>query len=282
MVAPKGMKPSMSFLLFSEERTLTLHHSLSLEDLRQSRTAHNPQKPFLTPSSRKKTQHTSFRSHDTMRNNWKTGHMGLWKLDPLPPILQAVKDRFPPGSEWLWKRCNEVLYPSQPYSMDMKLTDRARALGLALYNPGWALRPSGSLVSSESVDKLRVILARAPQIPKDGDWEDEIDGVVRFETWHPEWDVWYDWDKTCYDTVFHALIEVVEQHGVGDEGWASAGWEVYDRVSIPFLSTVDANRSYLCRMRSASRAFNTIIGWGSDGLIAPNIGLTHQRPWATS
>jgi hypothetical protein len=25
--------------------------------------------------------------------------------------LQAIRDHFPPGSEWLWKRCNKVLDP---------------------------------------------------------------------------------------------------------------------------------------------------------------------------
>jgi hypothetical protein len=25
--------------------------------------------------------------------------------------LQAIRDHFPPGEEWLWKRCNKVLDP---------------------------------------------------------------------------------------------------------------------------------------------------------------------------
>jgi hypothetical protein len=123
----------------------------------------------------------------------------------------------------------------------MELSQRARVLELALNNPGegtlipYPLRPSGSVPSTESVDNLREILARAPRIPEDGNGYDEIDGMVRYETFHPEWDVWYDWDVTYYDEVFQALIEVVKEHGVGDEGWASARWEVYDTVSVPLI-----------------------------------------------
>jgi hypothetical protein len=180
-----------------------------------------------------------------MYGNWgDTGPTNAWRSIPLPPILQAVKDRFPPGSEWLWKRCNEALDPTDPCSMDMKDTDRARVLGLALDNPRWGvlipypLRPSESLASSESVDKLRAILARAPRIPRDGDWEDEVDGLDRYETWHPEWDIWYDWGGTYYDEVFQAQIEVIKQNGVGRQGWESARWEVYDTVSLPPASSL--------------------------------------------
>jgi len=117
--------------------------------------------------------------------------------------------------------------------MDMELRERARVLGLVLDKPprgaltSYPLRPPGSLVSSESVDKLRAILARAPRV-KDGNGEDEIFGLVRHETWHPEWDVWYDWTRDYYNEVFQALIDVVKQHGNSDEGWALARWEVYD------------------------------------------------------
>jgi len=33
----------------------------------------------------------------------------LCKLESLPLILQAIKDCFPPGSEWVWKRSKDVL-----------------------------------------------------------------------------------------------------------------------------------------------------------------------------
>ena len=174
-----------------------------------------------------------------------TGPKYEWKLETLPPILQSAKDRFPPGSEWLWKRCNEVLDPPDNYTTDRSLRERARRLGLVVDNPGrgaltpYPPRPSESLPSSESVDKLRIILAQAARIPSDANWEDEIAGLDRHETWDPEWDVSYDWTVDYCNEVSEALIEVVKQHGAGDEGLASARWEVYDTVSILAHSNIE-------------------------------------------
>jgi hypothetical protein len=227
MEVRKDMKLSMSLLPLDAFLVNMTFGLLSLEALRQRQATRNPQQPFLTPSLRKKSTHDS----------WVPGPKYDWKSETLPPILQAVRDRFPTGSEWLWQRCNEVLDSDDPCSIDtMELRERARVLGLVLDNPRrgapYPLRPPGSLVSSESVDKLRAILAQAPRVPKDGNGEDEIVGLDRHETWHPEWDVWYDWTGDYYNEVFQALIEVVKQHGNGDEGWALARWEVYDTVSI--------------------------------------------------
>jgi hypothetical protein len=44
-------------------------------------------------------------------DSWVPGPKYDWKLETLPPILQAIRDCSPPGSEWFWKRCNEVLDP---------------------------------------------------------------------------------------------------------------------------------------------------------------------------
>jgi hypothetical protein len=228
------MKLSMSCLPFDTFLVHMICGLLSLEVLRQRQATQHPQKPFLTPSLRNKSGH----ARDTTDDGWMLGPKYDWKLDTLPPILQAVRDRFPTGSEWLWKRCNEVLDPCDPYSIDMELRERARVLGLVLDNPRqgtlipYPLRPPGSLVSSESVDKLRAILAQALRVPRGGEGEDEIVGLVRHETWHPEWDVWYEWTGDYCDELFQALIEVVKQHGAGDEGWSLARWEVYDTVRI--------------------------------------------------
>ena len=117
MEVHKVMTLSMSLLpldTFSINMTFAL---LSLEALRQRQATQNPQKPFLTPSLRKKSGYAT----DTMDDSWEPGPKYDWKLETLPPILQAVRDRFPPGSEWLWKRCNEALDPRDPWSMDMEL-----------------------------------------------------------------------------------------------------------------------------------------------------------------
>jgi hypothetical protein len=39
-----------------------------------------------------------------------------------------------------------------------------------------------------------------------------------------------NWKGKSWDDVFQALIEVIKEHGVGDEGWALARWEVYNVI----------------------------------------------------
>jgi hypothetical protein len=238
MEVRRDIKPSTS-LLSLDAFLLNMICTLSLESLRQLQATRNPQKSFLTPSLREKSGgRTTFGagsiSDDT--GDWALGPMYTWKSDLLPPVLQAIKDRFP--AEWLWKKCNEALDPPDCYSLDMKLSERAKALSWAVERmsrgalTAYPPRPPGYLASSESVDKLRAILAEAPRVPEYGNGEDEYDGMVRHETWHPEWDVWYDWGKVYYDKVYQVLVDVVKQHGAGDEGWGSARWEVYDKVSV--------------------------------------------------
>lgn len=217
MEVQRHIKPSTS-LLSLDAFLLNMICILSLERLRQSQATRNPRKSFLTPSLRKKSGgRTTFGvgsiSDDT--GNWGLGPTYTWKLDLLPPVLQAIKDHFP--AEWLWKKCNEALDPPDCYSLDMKLSERAKALSWAVerMSPGaltaYPPRPPGYLASSESVDKLRAILAEAPRVPEYGNGEDEYDGMVRHESWHPEWDVSYDWNNDYYDKVCQALVDVVKQ-----------------------------------------------------------------------
>jgi hypothetical protein len=163
-----------------------------------------------------------------------------WTSDPLPPVLQPIRALFP---EWLWKRCNEVLDSenSYPCTPGMTLTERARVLRLAVSgNPNretlisYPRRPSAPSASSESIEKLREILAGAPRILEGGSVE-ETPGMVEVHEGWPDDGISYEWDDDYFDEVLQALIEVVEQHGVGDEGWASARWEVYDTVRICFV-----------------------------------------------
>lgn len=40
----------------------------------------------------------------------------------------------------------------------------------------------------------------------------------------------YFWARQYFRRVYKALIHIIEEHGVGDEGWGSARWMVYDQV----------------------------------------------------
>ncbi|KAI0655400.1 hypothetical protein C8Q70DRAFT_1019504 [Cubamyces menziesii] len=115
------------------------------------------------------------------------------------------------------------------YSRDR---DRERPMEAALtlaktYPP----RPAERLPSSPAVDSLRTVLDEAPRMPKNHRWGEDVEGM---ETTHHSWpdeDYTYEWNSAYLDRVFAALIEVIGVHGVGDEGWRSARWEVYDKYS---------------------------------------------------
>ncbi|KIM72448.1 hypothetical protein PILCRDRAFT_16126 [Piloderma croceum F 1598] len=69
-----------------------------------------------------------------------------WKSETLPPILQAIRDHFQPGSEWLWKRCDKVLDPDDPCSIDMELHKQAmRAEDAARDDPVYPSNLSAAL-----------------------------------------------------------------------------------------------------------------------------------------
>ena len=79
----------------------------------------------------------------------------------------------------------------------------------------YPLHLPGSLVASESVDKLRAMCYafQNMEMVRLGILNG-MSGMI----------------GTGMTTM--ALIEVVKQHNVGDEGWALVRWEVYDMVSV--------------------------------------------------
>ncbi|KAH9850144.1 hypothetical protein C2E23DRAFT_887580 [Lenzites betulinus] len=58
---------------------------------------------------------------------------------------------------------------------------------------------------------------------------EEMNGIERTEHFSPEYDVTYKWDTPYLDRLFAVLIEVIEAHGLGNDGWHSVRWEVYDQ-----------------------------------------------------
>lgn len=57
----------------------------------------------------------------------------------------------------------------------------------------------------------------------------KIEGMVSDEGW--DGNTTCQWSEKFIDRLFEALVAVIEAHGVGVDGWESARWEVYDRVS---------------------------------------------------
>jgi hypothetical protein len=179
----------------------------------------SPGKQFLTPESR------------------RSGYVSIVSLPKpsgsLPPVLLAVKIRFP--SDWLWDACNDALSTPDDYfyGPSLKLTERANRLAEALPGArnksplGWyPSRPTSPLPSSLSVDALRAVLDHAPSThydsPPDEGMDCDEDGFTGT--------ISYEWGVRYLDSLFAALIEVINQHGLGDDGWKNIRWDVYDKV----------------------------------------------------
>ncbi|KAH9891867.1 hypothetical protein C8Q73DRAFT_650476 [Cubamyces lactineus] len=153
------------------------------------------------------------------------------------PKLLRIKQQMP---SWLWEACNRVLDRDDDFSIGdgigpgLYTRDRDRegpmatALRLAKTYPP---RPAGRLPSSPAIDSLRAILDEAPRMPKDHGWGEDVEGMEMTHHAWPDEDYTYEWNSSYLDRLFTALIEVIRMHGVGDDGWRSARWEVYDKYS---------------------------------------------------
>lgn len=92
--------------------------------------------------------------------------------------------------------------------------------------------------SSSSVDALRSVLDEAPMSPfvsiRKGHGRSK-GGCDRYL--HEDYDGFterssYSWAEGYRDLVFQALIDVIKEHGLGDDGWKSVRWEVFDKVRL--------------------------------------------------
>ena len=119
--------------------------------------------------------------------------------------------------------------------------DRLSALKLALsqfkhYHP----RPGPSLQvpSIASVENLRAVLEHAPRPARDASGRYEVvssgPGVRIFIPdikCSPDEET-ASWGDSYRKELLDAFKAVVNEHGLGDEGWKSVRWEVYDKVGI--------------------------------------------------
>jgi len=77
------------------------------------------------------------------------------------------------------------------------------------------------------VDVLRAVLDRAPSTHYDRPPDEGMDSHSNGFTG----DVTYEWGIQYLGSLFAALIEVINQHGLGDDGWKNIRWEVYDKYA---------------------------------------------------
>jgi hypothetical protein len=73
--------------------------------------------------------------------------------------------------------------------------------------------------------------------------------------------------------LFRALIDVIKEHGLGEGGWKSIRWEVYDKVR-PILiirPSLLASHCFLGSMQNILMAFHIAIM--ECGLMVQGVGL---------
>ncbi|TFK85963.1 hypothetical protein K466DRAFT_664103 [Polyporus arcularius HHB13444] len=98
-------------------------------------------------------------------------------------------------------------------------------------------RPAQPLPPSSSVDAVRAVLADAATPPRrssDSEWGRDLDGLEFHSSSWPEPEEWYEWSPDYYERLFSVLIRVIEEHGIGDDGWKGIRWEVYDKYAETF------------------------------------------------
>lgn len=157
-----------------------------------------------------------------------------------PPTLDplfSLSAKFPP---WIWSACNNALHSLErdpENGIRFSTASRQACLNFALKQlPTYPPRPSVTLHSSPTLERLRSLLAEAPSrnSPKGKDGYPQ--GLWLDETDHIDGETFWEWTKSYTDRIFGALIALIEERGVGEDGWESARWEVYDKVRFSCLS----------------------------------------------
>ncbi|KAJ6546695.1 hypothetical protein DFH09DRAFT_926905, partial [Mycena vulgaris] len=156
----------------------------------------------------KESKHSGkpFQQQRTYGPRYRAGTSATRAPSPAQPLkdwraptrsLIAAKDQLKQVNQlWLWDAANKDLSAARTYPP----------------------RPDALRPASASFTHLREVLGRGA-----------------LET--SQWTYIYQGDETKYwedrylDELFAALMAVIEKHGLGEQGWKSARWEVYDKVS---------------------------------------------------
>nr|VWO99652.1 Succinate-semialdehyde dehydrogenase (EC [Ganoderma boninense] len=173
-----------------------------------------------------------------------------------------IREAMPP---WLWEACTRSLHELYESQITYGWLERAlsegskwdelspmkTALTIASLYP---VRPPELLPPSPSIDRLRAVLASAARIPEVGvGYGQPVDGLEDLHMHFPDLLEWYDWSAEYLERLFAAILDVIEEHGFGAEGWEGVQWEVYDKACARFQSrTRQVHANLHLRMRSTS------------------------------
>ncbi|KAI1783574.1 hypothetical protein LXA43DRAFT_321537 [Ganoderma leucocontextum] len=174
----------------------------------------------------------------------KPGISRLGPVDPYvgrSPTLLNIKNQMAP---WLWTAYNKALSAIDDLNWEasafggpgffMRDKDREGPMKDALVlAPTYPPRPTEPLPSSASMDKVRAVLAEAANLPEGGPgWgRDDVPGLTFVSGYGGAGEPfdYYEWSGDYFESLFAALIEVIDAHGLGPEGLEGIRWEVYDK-----------------------------------------------------
>ena len=104
------------------------------------------------------------------------------------------------------------------------------ALAVATMYPA---RPSKPLPSSPSIDTLRTVLATTAWVlDYAAEYGKRVEGLVDHHPLLVRPVNCYDWSGDYLKLLFTAILDHVEEQGLGVNDWKSMRWEVYDKARL--------------------------------------------------
>ncbi|KAJ7209942.1 hypothetical protein C8J57DRAFT_1200744 [Mycena rebaudengoi] len=233
VVKIKGKNTIVPMLLYSEQ-------DVEFAAWRRRGGPENFQKCLDTLRERYQKQHPGkeFPEPDAYQRSSAEGSIRLMRLpssskallpDPraCTPTLLRIRDALQSSNQgWLWDSGNEAL-ERHYYSYTQSAKDEAF---IALFNTADSYPPRPTLTppSSSSFDLLRDVLSRAASL-NDATTREQLEVYDSYDGYS-----FHFWNEAYMTELFTALAAVITEHGLGDAGWKSARWEVYDTYSKCF------------------------------------------------
>lgn len=147
-------------------------------------------------------------------------------------LLQRPENAKATLTPWVWDTCNVVLnlvllggaIPQAPEDLTAARQDvMERAVEfMDSQRKLYARRPEGSLDASgyKALPELRRVLENAPLAPVPGSamWDVPFPGLGFIQTESQEIS-YYKWDEEYLERIFTVTCEVIEELGIGRDGW---------------------------------------------------------------